>query len=195
MANDSSTGGALLPVSLTTPAQDLDLDVILQGWVAAVSGLAGSLVRPRWQPVVPVVPEINTDWCAIGVLGLKPEDTPYIVHNPAGDGSDTLIRHELVEVLASFYGPNAGRFASILRDGLFIGQNRESLRPYGLAVADVGDMRQAPDLLNQQWRRRIDLPINLLRVVSRAYPVLHFLSASGVISLDDGVSVDFSVNP
>lgn len=195
MANDSSTGGYLSPVSPAVPEQDADLDALLQPMVAGITGLAGSMVRPRWQPVVPRMPEIGDDWCAIGVVRVTPEDTPYIRHDPGSSGSDVHTQHEVLEVLASFYGPASGRYAGILRAGIFVEQNREQLRSHGIALVSAGQIVQAPDLLNQQWRRRMDLTLTLRRVVTRTYQVLNIQSAEALIHTDMGITVDVSVSP
>ena len=47
-------------------------------------------------------------------------------------------------------------------------------RPSGVAAHRV---RAVPELVNQQWVRRQDLPITLRRIVRRTYPVLNILSA------------------
>src|SRR5450830_286484 len=102
MADDSSTGGYLAPGG-ATPVDDAALDAVLQGFVAGVTGLPGSLVRPRWQPTVPKQPPLDANWCAIGVTDTDPDAVPTILHNGAGNGVDNLYRNEVITVLASFY--------------------------------------------------------------------------------------------
>jgi hypothetical protein len=177
MANTSATGGYLQPASTATPDEDIDLDLVLQPMVAGITGLDGSMVRPRWQPTLPRTPEASVNWCAIGVTLITPDDNAVVTHNGAGDGLDNLVRHEDIEALATFYGPQAGLHAAMLRDGLQIPQNWEGLTPLGLAFVKAGDMRTVPELVNQQWVRRVDLPIYLRRIVRRTYPVLNILSA------------------
>lgn len=194
MPNDSSTGGYLSPGVASPPLEDLDLDAVLQPVVVGITGLPGAMVRPRWQPVVPKQPEPDVDWCAIGVLDIRPEDTPVLQHVPGGEGTDEMVRHELLDVLASFYGPRAGRFASMLHDGLFVPQNREGLRAAGMALIYTGGITPAPELVNQQWVRRMDLTLTLRRVVHRTYQVLNILSSGAVLQADDGISVEITVD-
>lgn len=178
MANTSATGGYIQPASAATPVGDLELDLVVQALVAGVTGLPGDLVRTRWQPTQPRVPEASMDWCAVGVVLTDTErGTAYVAHDGTGQGHDDLVRHEQLDVLASFYGPNAARNAAMLRDGLQIPQNREALGADGLAFVDAGPLRTVPELVNQQWIRRVDLPITLRRAVRREYPVLNILSA------------------
>lgn len=177
MANTSATGGYVQPASTATPEEDLALDLIVQAMVAGITGLDGSLVRPRWQPTQPRMPEITVTWCAIGVTLIRPDDNAAIEHDPTGQGADNLVRHEDLEVLATFYGPEAALRAAMLRDGLQIAQNREAINASGIGFVKAGEIRPVPELVNQQWVRRQDLPISLRRIVRRTYPVLNILSA------------------
>lgn len=181
----SATGGYLTPTS-TPPPMDDGLEDILQAVVVGITGLPGEMVRPRWQPSPPAMPEIGTDWCAIGVMTVTPDNAPAVVHDGAGDGSSTLRRHASLDVLASFYGPHAGHYAGLLSDGLYIAQNREAMMRDGLALIEVEPTRNASDYVSTQWRRRIDLPIRLRRRTDRAYPVLNLAGASGTIHYDGG---------
>ncbi len=184
-ANTSATGGYLTPSSPPSPMDDC-LDDILQAVVVGITGLPGDMVRPRWQPRPPKQPEINQDWCAIGIMSSTPDNTPAIVHDGSGDGSSTLRRHTSLDVLASFYGPCAGHYASLLSDGLYIAQNREAMMRDGLALIEVEPIRSVPSLINTLWRRTYDLPIRLRRRVDRIYPILNVEQAVGTITARGG---------
>jgi hypothetical protein len=179
MSNDSSTGGYLSPEQPWALDDDA-LARALQAVVVGITGLDGTLVRPRWQPVVPRQPDVGMTWCAIGVTEEDPDDNPAVVHDGAadgGEGADTLYRHSVLNVLASFYGPSASAVAGVLRDGLHIPQNREAMTAQGLAFISSDKILAAPELVNQQWIRRYDLPLRLRRVVTRVYPVRNLTSA------------------
>lgn len=130
------------------------------------------------------MPEIGTDWCAIGVMTTTPDNTPAVVHDGSGDGSSTLRRHASLDVLASFYGPNAGSYAALLSDGLYIAQNREAMMRDGLALIEVEATRNVSDYVNTLWRRRIDLPFRLRRRIDRTYPILNVKQGVGNIVAD-----------
>lgn len=183
MANDSSTGGFLSPEG-TLPPEDSDLDAILQQAIVGITGLAGAMVRPRWQATVPRQPEPSVNWCAFGITDTGPADFPAITHDGTGNGSDTLLRHEEITVLASFYGPGASSNSKTLRDGIYLAQNREALQAQGIDLIGTDDIRAAPDLINQQWVRRFDLQLNFRRKSQRTYPVLNLLSAPTTIVTD-----------
>jgi len=192
MANTSATGGFLTPADPLAPEQDIDLDKLFQATTAGITGLAGSLVRPRWQPGSPKQPEASVNWCAISAMLIDPDAGPAIIHNPASDGADGLIRHEDITVLASFYGPNGARYAAILRDGIGIHQNTEALSAYGIRFVDDGPIRQVPEFVNQQWIRRADISLRFRRKVSRTYPVQNVLSAD-IHLFDDTTHVDETI--
>lgn len=185
---DSSTGGILSPADAPAPAQDADLDALLQSAIASITGLPGSLVRPRWQPTMPKQPEASVDWCALGVTSSDPDAGPSIEHISAGDGTDRYARHEELELLASFYGPHASAFASRLRDGLAIPQNMETLHANDIGFVECGKARTVPDFVNQTWIRRVDMLVRFRRKVTRIYAVRNVLAAD--IHLIDDTHVD-----
>lgn len=176
MANDSTVAGYLQPTG-TAPPEDVALDAIFQQLVVGLTGLPGNMVRPRWQATVPKQPDPATNWCAIGVTGIEHDANAYEQHNPAGNGSDTFIRHEMLTVLCSFYGANALNYAAQARDGMYVAQNNATLDQYEMGLVDVGSLVTAPELVNQQWIRRFDLGMRIRRRVVRTYPVLNILSA------------------
>lgn len=184
MSNDSSTGGYVSPVVPSSALFDDALDALLQQAVVGITGLSGSLVRPRWQVVVPKQPEPSVDWCAIGVTDVTPMDYPAETHDGTGDGSDTQQQWEEFTVLASFYGPNDSSNASLLRRGLYVAQNREALQAAGIDLVEAGKVTTAPDLINQQWIKRRDITLRFRRVVETVYPVLNILSADDTLVTD-----------
>ncbi len=192
MANTSATGGYLAPSS-TTPAEADAFEDFIGNVVAGITGLARSLVRPRWQRKPPPHPDITTNWCGIGITVITSDYGAVRIHRPVGEGHDELQRHETDDLLASFYGPQAYSLASRLRDGLTIGQNREALRAGSVNILECTRMRTASDLVNERWVRRVDLEISLRRAVLRTYPILNLLSAVGSFETSGGSSQPFTV--
>jgi hypothetical protein len=181
---DSSTGGYLQPAVTSPPLEDDALTAIFQQMIVGITGLPGNMVRPRWQPNPPKQPEPTVNWCALGIAVQTLDDGPAIVHSGAGNGSDTYIRHEQIDVLASFYGPNAMQYAQQLSDGLAIPQNLEQLKAQDMNSVDTGQIRAAPDLINEQWIRRYDLELTFRRKITRSYAVLNILTAQGTVQTD-----------
>lgn len=189
MANDSSTGGYLVPSS-PAPIEDAALEDVIQGIVVGITGLPGTMVRPRWQPTPPKQPPPATNWCAIGITRTYGETYAYIGHSGVGNGSDTLQRHYSLDLLASFYGPSGQLYAGLFRDGLLIEQNREVMAANGMALYEAREIIAAPELTNTQWIRRFDVPFTLRRQVNRTYPVLNLLSAEGTIHAETETHVN-----
>ena len=202
----SADPGILQPDSLLL-ADDLALDLVLQAWIVALTGLPGNLVRPRWQPAPPAMPDQSVNWCAIGVMHTTPDANEAMTHVPSAigtlsgpDGQDligsdpynpaldavladpglgvsTMQRHEEIEALATFYGPMAGGFAGLLRDNSRIGQNRDGLTDAGIQFVGTGPLMVVPDLINAIWVRRVDLSLTLRRQIARTYPIRTLLAA------------------
>lgn len=183
---DSSTGGPLLPLPAPAPQplEDAALDAFLQALVAGITGLPGPMVRPRWQPEPPDYPTGN--WCAVGVSDMGHEaGYAAVIHDGAangGKGQDDLQEHETMDVLCSFYGPNARTYARLLRSGLMIGQNREPLFLARMGLVQVSDLRAVPSLRKQQWRYRMDVNVLIRRAINLDYAVLNLLASTGTLN-------------
>lgn len=173
----------------------VDGDALIDLLSAAVRGvlaLPGDLVRPSWQPNPPLVPPIETNWCAHRIANVLPDVNPVVA--TTGDAG-YLSRTETMEWQLSFYGPSCQANAGLLRDGLEVPANREALREQGVVIADSGPTRHMPELVNDLWYDRADLTLTIARDVRRAYLILSFVSASGVIhghGPDPTINVPFS---
>lgn len=172
MSNTSATGGYLVP--LNNALTEDEINDLWQSVVCGVTGLPGELVRPRWQPIAPMPPAPEVDWCAIGVTEY-PDGDGYsgITHNPEGEGTNTVTTDERMIILASFYGPHASDNARLFRDGLNISQNRGQLRKAGFALQWATPPVPAPELVNGLWRKRSDVTITAILETKRDYAVLN----------------------
>lgn len=176
MTNSSTTGGYLLPVGEALPA-DASLEDVLQAHVVGITGLPGALVRPRWQPTVPKMPEPCETWAALGITSTAVDDSP-VLHQ--GDGTARYIRHETIEVMVTMYGPQAEQKIKQLRDGLHIRQNNQSLLALGAKVIWCDGIRTIPEQYNMQWIRRYDMTYSLHRRVDLTYPIESFNSQPAI---------------
>jgi hypothetical protein len=192
MATTSATGGTLLPAA-PPPADDDALDKVFQSLVTSITGLDGSLVRPRWQTVVPKQPPPSTNWCAISVMTSDPIDGPFVQYDPV-TGGELYSIHEEIHVLSGFYGPLANQFAKQLRDGLRVPQNTEVLLANQIRFVSSGPIRSVPSFVNEQWIRRQDMSLRFRRKVVRTYAV-ETLQVAVVHLFDDTVINDTIVVP
>ena len=186
--NDSSTGGYLAPAVTSPPLEDDALSAVFQQLIVGITGLPGPMVRPRWQPTVPKQPEPSVNWCALGVTALPPDAGPAITHDPGGDGTDIYVRHQTINVLATFYGPACGLNSQTLLDGLAIPQNLEQLKANDMQSVTEGDRRAAPEFVNQQWIRRYDVTLVFRRKITRTYAVRNLNSASASVQTPNGTT-------
>lgn len=184
MSGSSTAVGYLVPSA--SSVEDDGLDDILQAMVVGVTGLAGNLVRPRWQETPPPRPPLSTTWAAVGVQNTTPiGNTHHFLVPGATEPEDRVhvSRQESLEVLVSFYGPGAGASAGRLRDGLYLDQNRDQLRLNDINLVSTGAVTPANEVVNEQWQRRRDLTLFLTREVKRVYTVLQFASAGGILDV------------
>lgn len=189
MTNTSAnSSGYLAPLS-APPSYDDPFDNFLHDIVVGIAGLGATLVRPRWQPVIPKMPEPSVNWCAIGVVSEEDYSSRSTVrHDPngtivsPGDGVDKTERSCRTTALVSMYGPSAWANAALLVDGLQIEQNRYALAAAFVALIRCGPRRMMADFANEQWVRRVDFELVMSRMILRTYPVYNLLSAHGSIT-------------
>jgi hypothetical protein len=199
MANNSSTGGYLAPLPAPAPLQGQALLRFFQQIIVGITGLSGNLVRPYWQTEPPDVPDEGEAWAAFRIAR-RPSDTfPFIGRLPyqPDDGNDHLQRHEELHVLVAFYdtgstgldnsGGLADTYASLLRDGLSVPQNREPLFLAGMGLKTVGEEVQVPVIFKKRWQNRVDFDFVVNRQVDRTYPVNTLVAADGIIYYDNGL--------
>jgi hypothetical protein len=161
----------------------------LQPIIVGITGLAANMVRPRWQPEPPNLPDYATDWCAIGTTRRTVNGFSYIYHVGAvgsTPGYDNNFRVQDLALLASFYGPNSDNYSDILVQGFDIAQNRETMYLAGFGYVGCESPVPLADLLNEKWTRRIDVAFTVRRGQTFTYPVLDLKGAQVTISSDNG---------
>lgn len=168
-----------------TPLADKDWIHLLHDLVAGVTGLPFTMVRNDWQRIPPNRPSIDEDWCGIGITGTDADWQPVIMHVSTGDGYDAFQRQEVCTLLCVFIGPNNNKYASYLRDGLFIEQNLAELRRVAATVVEVQGFTRSAEYVLSQWWDRTDVNVIIRREIRRNYPVLNLLSARVGLQIDD----------
>lgn len=199
MANDSSTGGYLSPAATPAPFEGAALSAFLHDFIAGVSGLAPTTVIPRWQPEPPNLlnwpgadasgnPVPQPDWCAFGITARVADVNAFVHHYDGTPPYDELHRHEVVELLCSFYGANAEANAAIFREGVQIDQNREQLQLNSMGLVETGDTITVPSLVKERWLYRVDIQCKIRRQIIRRYPILNLASATGTLNNEQYVT-------
>jgi hypothetical protein len=176
--NTSATGGYLQQVA--GPLEGLDLRRFIGTVLVGVSGFEPEMVRPAWQQNPPPVPNIDTNWMAFGITARRADNDPYQVEKD--DGQRTLmLRHEELDIMLAFYGPDYLQKAAEVHEGFELTQNTESLLLAGMAYIDLSDIIHAPELVNDRYFDRADTTLTIRREVRREYRILNFVSAYGAI--------------
>lgn len=173
MSNDSTTAGYLTPVG-NSPPYDEDLERLISRWVRGVTGLAATLVYPRWTDPQQAIPKNGTTWCAFGITGIQEDSNPAYLQ---GAKSAEQWSHETVSLITCFYGPAGLAMATQFRDGMLVAQNNDELNRAGLTLMQQGRILNLPELINNQWVRRYDLSVDLRRKIIREYGIKTLASA------------------
>ena len=189
MTENSSASGGMLQTATLNTAEDVNLDLLLGDWISQLTGLPRNLCRRRWQESPPVQPARDTDWCALGVTTVTPDQNIAATFK---DNVYTLHLHETIEALFSFYGINASQNAMSLRVGLNIGANRTFLTNNGMTFLRSSDVRRVPAIINQLTLMRSDISMQFRRQEQRTYPIQSVLVSDGYITTTDGFNCKFS---
>jgi hypothetical protein len=182
MSNNSATGGYLAPASSPAPLEGKALFEFLQQVFVNITGMPGTVFFPRWQLEPPNLPAVGSDWAAFGIVKRSNPKFQFVTATSTYSEYQT---HEEMEILTSFYGPNADTNAALLRDGLYISQNREVLLTNNMGLVDTGDLITTSELVKNQWLYRVDLRVNIRRQIVRQYPILDVTSAEGTVYTDE----------
>lgn len=165
--NSSNQPGWLTPLS-ADPAYDDALEALLGNWLQNVAGYAPGSVWPRWQQPQPTL-TAETEGCAFNLVIAPADDSPAFAEQ-TDDGAQ-LWRHEIIECLASFYGPSGMRYAARFRDGICIEQNNVALNADGLTLMNYSSINPFPEFINELQVRRHDMMVRLRRKVVREYGI------------------------
>lgn len=163
------------------------LEDVFQGAIAGITGIDGTLVRPRWQPEPANIPDFTENWIAFGITTMPADRFVFLKQIDAS--TVELECSEELSLLCSFYGPSAQNYASVFRDGLQIQQNRAALSAQKIKLVEIGDPRQVPALFKQVWTKRIDESARFRRWVVRRF------TQNSIESLMAGLDNELYITP
>lgn len=190
MALDSTTSGYISPS--VEPIDDDEIENLMHDAIVGLTGIEGSLVRPRWQPEPIQQPDFNENWVAFGITRWTPDTFSY--QHQDDDSNHVVERDILLYVLHSFYGPKSAGMCARFRDAFDISQNRDQLVAAGIELIEVQEALNVPALLKAHWVKRVDVVVVYRRRTSRTFPVLTI--TSGQFGLDNELYVTpIIVNP
>ena len=162
------TSGGTLQNGGANYAEDADLDLVIGDVVSQIIGMDRDLCRRRWQQSPPLQPDRDTDWCAVGVTSIEPDQN--VAAELVGEVY-TVHLHETVDVLLSFYGLNATQNAMTFKVGIALGINRGILNDNGLAFLRVSEVRRIPATTHQLTLMRTDVSVQYRSHETRPYPI------------------------
>lgn len=188
----SNVAGPLAPLAppAPSPIEDAALEDFFTAFVAGISGLDNQFVRPGWQPEAPNIPTNGVNWCGLKITNQDRDAFAAVIHHPQSGmtpGYDEMRRHEVLEILASFFGPNANSIVSRFADGLQIAQNREILNLNSMGFVEAKNIVRLPTLMKEIWLDRYDFKFYIKRQIVRYYGVLDLLSAQTNVQTDQPV--------
>lgn len=201
MGNNTSNQAGYLTAVAPAPLEGVALQNFLQEVMVGITGIDGTLIRPRWQAEPPDIPAAGTVWCSFGITSRIKDTFAYTKHAPgnADVGTDVLQRQEELHIMASFYDlgsqGQADLYAELLADGFQIAQNREVLQSQGFAFVSSGELTPMPVLLKERWQYRVDVELVIRRQIDRTYNVLNLESAQIQIDTDVGITISIDVEP
>ncbi len=173
---------------------DAALTAVFQNMVVGITGIDPTLVRPRWQPQPPTQPPPATDWCALGITHYTTFDYPQWTQDT--DLNGTQHRLERIDLLSTFYGPNASALAALLRDGIYVSWNFGALEQQGVKLRSVDDIVHLGEEINSQFIQRSDLSLSFMRMIERVWPIPTPLVIPVEFQTDDGLScTETIINP
>ena len=168
----------ILDTSKLAVANILDDDMLFDffhDYIAGITGIVGSSIIPRWQIDPPNIQDFGNDWCAFGITNYKADTFVAEVQKV---GNAEIHRHEVMDILISFYGNNATGFARLFRDGMQVSQNLEALSLNNMGLVESGDIVNVPSLVKERWLHRVDMPFSIKRQIVRTYPIVELLKAN-----------------
>ncbi|HDU2896806.1 TPA: hypothetical protein RFF92_001635 [Klebsiella aerogenes] len=183
MSNDSTEPGYLTPVG-SEPDYDEELERQLSRWVRGVTGMPANMVYPRFTDPQKKIPPNGKTWCGFNFSTLSRPGMPANIQ--VSEEQSEQWSWEGIQVLLCFYGPGGSAMATRFRDGIFIEQNSDTFRRIsGLSLVDAGDIRNLPELINNQWVRRYDVTVTLSRKNTRTYNVKSIVGPNVTIVTGD----------
>jgi hypothetical protein len=187
--------GYVAPSGTNGELNDQDFRRFLQSVIVGITGMDPTMVRPRWQPEPPNEPDFTTDWAAIGVIERDPDTFASVTHttDEEGNGTDLVVRNEVLSILASFYGPNAEKNSKLLVNGFALAQNREGMQINGFGLLSAGKPIQVPALLKERWLIGWDVPFRVRHQEAYGYPIPNLKSAQATLDVQ-GVDVSIKVS-
>lgn len=181
--------GFVYPTSTNNELEDLGLKRFLQQVVVGVTAMDPTKVFPRWQTEPPNQPGITENWAAIGEVNRDREPFAAVLHRTSdtdfNSSTDTVVRNQILQILCSYYGPDAQANSELFTMGLSLEQNREVMFLNGFGLISVDESINVPALIKERWVPGFDVAFRVRRQQVYTYPVPNLRYANVELFFDD----------
>ena len=175
MSNTSATGGYL---QLT--ADNYDLSHIIHDFIAGLTALDNTLIRPAYQNNPPTAPSFGANWVAYNIKDVVNDG--FSEQRLTG-ATFQLIRQSHLNVSVSFYGNDAYTNILQFKNALEITQNYETIRAYGFGFGGSKNIIRVPELHNERWLERYDMIFTLNQNAVFTTAIMSLSASSSLISV------------
>ena len=181
---DSRQNGVL---SVLSQAGTSDPTDALRAFIVQACGLDAKAVRRRWIQKPATRPQLSEDWASVGITEIVTTGTHSEIGTRGNDDEIdsqyiTLVSHQTLRGIATFYGANAMQLADTFRDAACTSQNNDWLASnYGIVFQSIDDsIVSNPEFIFEQWVSRYDVRFAIGRRVERVVGVRNIGSFDGI---------------
>ena len=188
--------GYVAPQSTNKELNDVSLRRFFQQLIVGITAMDPTKIFPRWQPEPANQPGFDVNWAAVGSVRRERETFAAVLHytppTSFKKSTDTVIRNQVLNVIASFYGPDNEANSELFTMGLDVAQNREAMFLNGFGFVDAGEPIVVPALIKMRWVPGIDVPFRVRRQQLYTYPIpnLEYAKATVIAAEPDGQIVE-----
>ena len=147
-----------------------ELEELLRTVFSGCTGIKRINVRTKWKAEPDNIPKKAETWLSFAIMSREsPKAQVLHLETLDGEGSSRVMTHETIEVLTSFFGPDAEDMAVRLKAALQVSQNREALFREGVAFVRGGNVTTMPALVAFGWRPRADMTLTFRRAPKKSF--------------------------
>lgn len=174
MPNNSQTGGALQVAS-----ESFNIYHVIHDFIAGVTGIDNTLIRPMYQPNPPTIPPLGTDWIAYNITSR--DEIGHSYQSVSTLDVFKMQQQKELELTISIYGSNALQNITNFRAAIELSQNWDSLRPYNISFQQCGKAIRSPELYNMRWLDKYTIIISLNQLAITNAPIISLINATPTI--------------
>lgn len=173
MPNSTATGGALQVTS-----ESFNIYHLMHDFIAGLTGIDNTLVRPMYQPNPPTIPSFNTNWIAYNIVSRDADGHTY--HSLNSSDVFNMQQQKVLDLTISMYGSNALQNITNFRASIELSQNWDTLRSYNISFQQCGKAIRTPELYNMRWLDKYTITITLNQLAITNASIMSIINATPV---------------